>query len=170
MGEDSIELRAPFTAVLREFQDEVVAFGHMVGVSVSQAEGICKINVMLGDEPLVRPLIDIRRMAATANRMLSPSREASVERDVEKAKRVSLEDDAVDALRDQVVRDLNSFVIEEPCTMLRALYLTWVTHIVERTADRVTNICERVDFIVTGEMEWINASMSCVSSAATGAR
>ena len=133
MGEDSIELRAPFTAVLRELQDEVVAFGHMVGVSVSQAEGICKINVMLGDGLLVKPLIDIPRMAATANDMLNRSLAALVERDAEKAKRVSHEDDAVDALRDQVVRDLNSFVIEEPCTMLRAFYLTWVTHNVERT-------------------------------------
>ncbi len=170
MGEDGIELRAPFMAVLHEFQDEVVAFGHMVGVAVDQAEGICKINVMPGDEPLVRPLIDIPRMAATANGMLSRSREASVERDVVKAKRVSHEDDAVDAMRDQVAREFISFMIEEPCTMLRALYLACVIHNEERTADRVTNICERVDSIVTGEMEGINASMYCVSSAAKGAR
>ncbi|MCY4437089.1 MAG: phosphate uptake regulator PhoU [Chloroflexi bacterium] len=159
MGEDSIELRAPFTAVLREFQDEVVAFGHMVGVAVSQAEGICKNNVMLDDESLVRPLIDIPRMAATANGLLSRSREASVERDVEKAKRVSHEDDAVDALRDQMAREFISFLIEDSCTMQRGLYLSRVSHNLERTAERVTNICERVDCIVTGEMEGINASM-----------
>ena len=170
MGEDSIELRAPFTAVLRKLQDAVVAFGHMVGDSVSQAEGICKINFMLGDEPLVKPLIDIPLMAATANGMLSRSREASVERDEEKAKRVSHEADAVDALHDQVAREFISFMIEEPCTMLRALNLSRVSHNLEHTADRVTNICERVDFIVTGEMEGINASMYCVSSAARGAR
>ena len=122
------------------------------------AEGICKINIMLGEEPLVQPLIDIPRMAAKANDMLSPSLEALVARDVEKAKAVSHEDYEVDALHDQVVRELISFMIEDPRTIQRALYLTWVSHNLERIADRVTNICERVVYIVTGEMEEINAS------------
>ena len=122
------------------------------------AAGICKINIMLGEEPLVKPLIDIPRMAAKANDMLSRSLEALVARDVEKAKAVSHEDDEVDALHDQVVRELISFMIEDPRTIQRALYLTWVSHNLERIADRVTNICERVVYIVTGEMEEINAS------------
>ncbi len=122
------------------------------------AEGICKINIMLGEEPLVKPLVDIPRMAAKANDMLSRSLEALVARDVEKAKAVSHEDDEVDALHDQVVRELISFMIEDPRTIQRALYLTWVSHNLERIADRVTNICERVVYIVTGEMEEINAS------------
>ena len=122
------------------------------------AEGICKINIMLGEEPLVKPLIDIPRMAAKANDMLSRSLEALVARDVEKAKAVSHEDDEVDALHDQVVSELISFMIEDPRTIQRALYLTWVSHNLERIADRVTNICERVVYIVTGEMEEINAS------------
>ena len=122
------------------------------------AEGICKINIMLGEEPLVKPLIDIPRMAAKANDMLSRSLEALVARDIEKAKAVSHEDDEVDALHDQVVRELISFMIEDPRTIQRALYLTWVSHNLERIADRVTNICERVVYIVTGEMEEINAS------------
>ena len=120
----------------------------------AHAEGICKINIMLGEEPLVKPLIDIPRMAAKANDMLS----RSLARDVEKAKAVSHEDDEVDALHDQVVRELISFMIEDPRTIQRALYLTWVSHNLERIADRVTNICERVVYIVTGEMEEINAS------------
>jgi phosphate transport system protein len=122
------------------------------------AEGICKINIMLGEEPLVKSLIDIPRMAAKANDMLSRSLEALVARDIEKAKAVSHEDDEVDALHDQVVRELISFMIEDPRTIQRALYLTWVSHNLERIADRVTNICERVVYIVTGEMEEINAS------------
>ena len=122
------------------------------------AEGICKINIMLGAEPLVKPLIDIPRMADLSRNMLQRSLEALVARDVEKAKRVTLEDDAVDALHDQVVRELISFMIEDPRTIQRALYLTWVSHNLERIADRVTNICERVVFIFTGEMEEINAS------------
>ena len=79
---------------------------------------------MLGDKPLVRPLIDNPRMAAKVNRMLSRSLAASVECDVEKAKRVSHEGDEEDALHDQVVRELNSFMIEDPLTIQRALYLT----------------------------------------------
>ena len=122
------------------------------------AEGICKINIMLGEEPLVKPLIDIPRMAAKANDMLSRSLEALVARNIEKARAVSHEDDEVDALHDQVVRELISFMIEDPRTIQRALYLTWVSHNLERIADRVTNICERVVYIVTGEMEEINAS------------
>ena len=90
--------------------------------------------------------------------MLSRSLEALVARDIEKAKAVSHEDDEVDALHDQVVRELISYMIEDPRTIQRALYLTWVSHNLERIADRVTNICERVVFIVTGEMEEINAS------------
>ncbi len=64
----------------------------------------------------------------------------------------------LDALHDQVVSELISFMIEDPRTIQRALYLTWVSHNLERIADRVTNICERVVYIVTGEMEEINAS------------
>lgn len=122
------------------------------------AEGICKINLMLGDEPLLKPLVDIPHMAALANTMLSRSLEAFVERDAEKAKRISHEDDEVDAVHDRVVRELIGYMIDDPNTIQRALYLTWVSHNLERIADRVTNICERVVYIVTGEMEEINAS------------
>ena len=152
-----LAMQAPIAADLRFIASALNIITDLERMG-DHAEGICKINIMLGEEPLVKPLIDIPRMAKIAISMLNRSLEALVDRDVEKAKRVSHEDDEVDALHDQVVRELISFMVEDPRTIQRALYLTWVSHNLERIADRVTNICERVVFIVTGEMEEINAS------------
>ncbi len=122
------------------------------------AEGIAKINVMLGDEPLVKPLIDIPRMALKSREMLRGALDALVARDAEAAKRVAGEDDEVDALYDQVYRELLMLMIQNPSTITRATYLLWAAHNLERIADRITNICERVVFTVTGRMEEMNVS------------
>ncbi|MFW6126228.1 MAG: phosphate signaling complex PhoU family protein, partial [Chloroflexota bacterium] len=74
------------------------------------------------------------------------------------AKMISAEDDEVDNLYDQVYRELLTFMIEDPRTITRATRLIWVAHNLERSADRVTNICERVVYTVTGRMEEIGAS------------
>ena len=79
-------------------------------------------------------------------------------RDADAARQVVAEDDEVDNLYDQVFRELLTFRIEDPQTITRATRLIWVAHNLERSADRVTNICERVVFIVTGKMEEIGAS------------
>jgi len=71
---------------------------------------------------------------------------------------IALEDDVVDELYNQVFRELLSFMAEDPSTITRATRLIWVAHNLERSADRVTNICERVVFSVTGKMEEIGAS------------
>jgi len=81
-----------------------------------------------------------------------------IEEDVEAAKAIPIEDDEVDALYNQVYRELMTFVIADPKTMERANWLLWVAHNLERVADRVTNICERTIFIVTGEMQEIKNS------------
>jgi len=122
------------------------------------AEGIAKIAIMMGGEPPLKPLIDIPRMAEKAVDMLRRSLEAFIERDVEEAKRICEEDDEVDALYDQVYRELLTYMIADPRTINRATYLLWVAHNLERIADRVTNICERVIFMVTGKMEELNIS------------
>ncbi|OGO02812.1 MAG: phosphate transport system regulatory protein PhoU [Chloroflexi bacterium RBG_13_54_8] len=122
------------------------------------AEGIAKITVMIGDEPPLKPLIDIPRMAEKTNSMLRRSLEAFVNRDAEAARQITAEDDEVDNLYDQVFRELLTFMLEDPKTITRATRLIWVAHNLERSADRVTNICERVAFIVTGKMEEIGAS------------
>ena len=116
------------------------------------AKGIAKINLLMGEKPLLKPLIDIPRMAEKAQSMLHRALEAFVNRDVELAKAIPLEDDEVDALYNQVYRELLTYIMADPRTIDQATYLLWVAHNLERTADRVTNICERVVFTVTGEM------------------
>ena len=122
------------------------------------AEGIGSIIILMGDEPLLKPLIDIPRMAEKATDMLRRSLVAFVEQDIEEAKRISDEDDIVDALYNQVYRELVTYMIEDPRNITRANYLLWVSHNLERVADRVTNICERVIFMSTGKMKELNVS------------
>jgi phosphate transport system protein len=122
------------------------------------AEGIAKIAILVGDEPPLKPLIDIPRMAEKTVEMLRRSLDAFVNRDAEAARKISDEDDLVDQLYDQVFRELLTFMAEDPKTITRATRLVWVAHNLERSADRVTNICERVVFVVTGKMEEIGAS------------
>lgn len=116
------------------------------------AKGIARINLMMGEGPLVKPLIDIPRMAEKAQSMLHRALDAFVRRDVALARAIPVEDDEVDALYNQVYRELMTFIMADPRTIDQANYLLWVAHNLERAADRVTNICERVIFTVTGEM------------------
>jgi phosphate transport system protein len=122
------------------------------------AMGIARIVIMIGDEPPLKPLIDIPRMADQTVDMLRRSLDALIKRDAEAAKKISSDDDLVDHLYDQVFRELLIFMAEDPKTITRATRLMWTAHNLERAADRVTNICERVVFIVTGKMEEIGAS------------
>ena len=116
------------------------------------AKGIANINIRMGDTPLLKPLIDIPRMAEKDVDMLHRALTAYVNEDIEAARVIPIEDDEVDALYNQVYRELMTFVIQDPKTMERANWLLWVAHNLERVADRVTNICERTVFIVTGEL------------------
>ncbi len=122
------------------------------------AVGIARIVITIGDEPPLKPLVDIPRMAENTTDMLQRSLEAFINRDAETARKISAEDDYIDNLYDQVFRELLTFMAEDPKTITRATRLIWVAHNLERAADRVTNICERVVFIVTGQMEEIGAS------------
>ena len=122
------------------------------------AEGIARISLLMGNEPTLKPLIDIPRMADKATRMLHRSLDALMNRDTVTALQVCNADDEVDALYDQVYRELLLFMIEDPKVIQRATYLLWVAHDVERIADRATNIAERVVYLVTGKMQEINVS------------
>ena len=122
------------------------------------AEGIAKINLLHGDQPLLKPLIDIPRMADLAREMLRRSMDAFVARDVEVANATAAADDRVDELYDQVYHELVMFMVSDPTTIERATWLLWAAHNLERIADRATNICERVVYLVTGRMEEINVS------------
>ena len=116
------------------------------------AKGIAKITLKMGTEPFVKPLIDIPRMAEKARSMLHRALQAFFARDTELARAIPPEDDEMDALYDQIFRELITYITGDPKLVDRASYLIWVAHNLERAADRVVNICERVIFMVTGEV------------------
>ena len=122
------------------------------------AKGIANINVRMGEEQLLKPLIDIPRMAQIGTSMLHRALTAFINEDVETAKAIPVEDDEVDALYNQIYRELMMIIIQDPKSIERANWLLWVAHNLERVADRVTNICERTIFIATGEMGEIKST------------
>ena len=113
---------------------------------------------MISDEPPLKPLIDIPRMAELTVEMINKSLHSFFDRDVKLARHVVTMDTSVDGLYDQVFRELLTFMMVDPKTINRATRLMWVAHNLERAADRVTNICERVVFTVTGKMEDLEIS------------
>jgi phosphate transport system protein len=124
------------------------------------AKGIANINIRMGDLPLLKPLIDVPRMAEKGADMLHRALTAFVNEDIETSRKIPVEDDEVDALYNQVYRELMTIVIADPKTIERANWLLWTAQNLERFADRVTNICERTVFIVTGELTEINDTNS----------
>jgi len=116
------------------------------------AKGIARINLMIGQEPFIKPLIDLPAMAAKARDMLHRALQAFAQRDVELARAIPRDDDQVDALYDQVYRELVTYILQSPRVTEQANRLMWVAHNLERAADRVTNLCERIVYMVTGEL------------------
>jgi len=116
------------------------------------AKGIAKVVLLMGSEPLAKPLVDIPEMAERARHMLRQAVDAFVRRDVELARAIPRQDDVVDALYNRVYRDLMDLIVHDVGAMDQANHLLWVAHNLERTADRTINICERVVFTVTGVM------------------
>ena len=129
------------------------------------AKGIAKINLMMGEGALIKPLVDIPIMARKACDMLNDALAAFIERDVDAARAIPARDDEVDALYNKVYRDLLGFIISDPDKNIdQSTQLLWVAHNLERTADRVTNICERVVFTVTGEMIELDSNEELLAS------
>ncbi len=122
------------------------------------AKGIAKINILLGTEPLIKPLIDIPRMADLGLDMLQRALVAFVAADAETAREIPKEDDQIDGLYNQVYRELVTYMIADTSTIDRANFLLWAAHNLERLADRVTNICERTIYMATGEMRELDQS------------
>ena len=117
------------------------------------AEGTAEITKRIYQEPLLKPLIDIPIMAQVARSMLHSALDAFVAHDAEAAQKVALRDDEMDALYQQIFRELLTYMLEDPRTISRATYLLWVAHNLERIGDRATNICERIVFMTTGKLE-----------------
>ena len=122
------------------------------------AEGIGKIDIMTGDEPPLKPLVDLPRMTELTGNMLRRALGAFISHDFQAAQAICGEDDAVDNLYDQVFRELLTFMAQDPKTITRATMLIWVAHNLERSADRVTNIAERIIYVVTGDHEGMISS------------
>ncbi len=114
------------------------------------AEGIAKITLMMGEEPPLKPLIDIPRMAEKSMDMLRRSLDAFINRDVVSSMVIMTDDDEIDKLYEQVYRELLTYMMADSETIRRATHLLWVAHDLERIADRTTNIAERVIYLVTG--------------------
>ena len=122
------------------------------------AEGIARIVLLMHDEPLVKPLVDIPMMAERAREMLRDALEAFVQRSTDLAYAVGAKDDEVDELQDKVYRDLVGIMVNDPSTVEACTHLLWVAHNLERIADRATNIAERVVFTVTGMLPEMDVS------------
>jgi len=120
------------------------------------AEGNANIAITIGDEPPLKPYIDIPRMTEKSTEMLHAALDAFIRRDADAARKVIADDIVVDGLYDQVFRELITYMTSDSGTINRAMRLIWVAHNLERSADRVTNICERIVFIVTGKVEEVS--------------
>ncbi|MFP4395140.1 MAG: phosphate signaling complex protein PhoU [Anaerolineales bacterium] len=116
------------------------------------AKGIAKVNILIGDQPLLKPLIDVPQMAEKARSMLHRALDAFVRLDTEAAYEIPKSDDEVDALYNQVYRELMTYILADPSCLEQANYLLWVAHNLERAADRVANVCERIIYTATGEL------------------
>jgi phosphate transport system protein len=116
------------------------------------AKSLGRVNVRIGDEPLMKPLIDLPRMAAQSESMLGRALQAFVTGDVSLAHAVIREDEIVDDLYDQVYAELMTLILQDVSKIRQANLLLMGAHNLERAADRCTNICERVIYCVTGKL------------------
>ena len=157
--EDCISLIARQQPAARDLRLIVAAMNIVLDLERmgDHAAGIATIVLRMGDEPLLKPLIDLPRMAKISQDMLRQSLDALISGNSDAALAITQIDDEVDQLYNQIFRELVSYMIEDPRTVTRAMYLLFCAHNLERVADRVTNICERVIFVATGRMEEISS-------------
>lgn len=150
-----IALQAPIAADLRLIS-AVISIASELERMGDYAEGIAEIVIRGANAPLLKPLIDIPRMAQAAQRMLRDALDAFVKRDAEAARKLAGEDDEVDQLTTLVQNELLNLMVANPANSERALHLMFVAHNLERVADRATNIAERLIFLVTGDVVDLN--------------
>ncbi|MCG8515481.1 MAG: phosphate signaling complex protein PhoU [Halanaerobiales bacterium] len=117
------------------------------------ATNIAGMVLKIGDEPLIKPLIDIPRMTEIVTRRLRESLDAFVNQDIKLAKQVAKEDEEIDVLDEQILRELITFMLEDPSRIRQATYLMFISRFLERIGDHSTNICERVIYMVSGQRE-----------------
>ncbi|MGK2964825.1 MAG: phosphate signaling complex protein PhoU [Tepidiformaceae bacterium] len=152
-----IATQQPMAADLRALVTALYVITDLERIA-DHAEGIARINTLLADEPLPRRLGFIPSMADRAVAMLRDSLKCYITHDVDAARQICNADDEVDRLQDSVYDESFRAMMEDPSSVQRNTYLLWTAHNLERIADRCTNICERVIYLVTGRMEEINVS------------
>lgn len=134
----------------------IVASMHM-GVELERmadhAAGIASIVARMGGEPLLKPLVDIPRMTEIVCEMTHTALDAFVKLDADMARNTVVQDEEVDLLNTQILRELLTYMMADASTIPRATYLLWIAHNLERIGDRATNLCERVIFAATGELK-----------------
>ena len=151
-----IATQQPMAGDLRKLASSLELAGELERIA-DYAKGIANVALMIGTEPLVKPLVDIPRMADLACGMLNRALEAFSRWDVDLARAVPKEDAEVDTLYERIYRHLAEIIQKDPRTLDQAIRLSWVAHNLERVADRVSNLCERVVFSVLGRMEELAA-------------
>lgn len=155
-GEESaitmIALQGPVGADVRRVASSMAIFSNLERMG-DYAAGIAKIVVETAGEAPIKPLVDIPNMGTIAREMLDAAIIAYINDDADAARSIAARDDELDELYDAIVVELIDFMSRDGRTVERATHLLWVAHNLERIGDRVTNICERVVYIVTGEFE-----------------
>lgn len=150
--EDAYKLIATQHPLARDLRSIVTAIHLVVELEriADHAASVARLAIELNKEPALKPLIDLPRMSTIASEMLGEAVDTYLNWDIDKAHAIKKRDKKVDALDEQVYRELVSFMVADPKNIGRATFLLWISHDIERMADRVTNICERVIFMITG--------------------
>ncbi len=159
--EQSYELIAtqqPLAGDLREIISVLLIAIELERIA-DHAKNLGEIVIHMGNEPLLKPLIDIPRMAEICESMLTQALDAFVRKDAALGRAVANRDDEIDHLYQQVFRELMTYVMEDSRTVTRALNLLFAAHNLERIGDRITNIGERVIYAATGKLEELNIDL-----------
>ena len=154
-----IALQGPVGADVRRVASSMAILSNLERMG-DYAAGIAKIVVETAGEDPIKPLVDIPNMGVIAREMLDAAIIAYINDDADAARAIASRDDELDELYDAIVVELIDFMSRDGSTAERATHLLWVAHNLERIGDRVTNICERVVYIVTGEFEELDGGNS----------
>lgn len=151
--EDCINLIATQQPVASDLRELIALLNIITELEriADYAAGISKITIMIGNEKHVKSLIDIPRMREIAVDMIENAMKAYSNRSEKSARLIHSQDDDIDDLYNQIYRELISYMIEKPSKITQCTYLVWVAHNLERMGDRVTNICERIIYLASGE-------------------
>ena len=145
-----IALKHPVSKKLRVITCAMKAISDLERVG-DRAANIAGASQYLSSKPMVKPLIDIPRMAEITQNMLQDSLDAYLRGDVDLAKAVWEKDKMVDQLNQQIFRELLTFMLEDPHTISRAIHLIFISDNLERIGDHAGNLAERVVYIVDGQ-------------------